>query len=171
MTNKKTTIILVSFFIVLGAVFMSYAYKMTREGSKPTLPVLGNPGHKVAAFSFTNQDGQTITNKDVAGKVYVVEYFFSTCKGICPRLNQNMTRVYKTFRGNKDLLILSHTVDPKHDTVQALKAYSLRYDADPSQWLFLTGDKQQLYNMARYSYLIEATDETAGISIDKDFIR
>jgi protein SCO1 len=89
---------------------------------------------------------------------------------MCPRMNENMAKVYKAFKGNKDVLILSHTVDPIKDTVQALKAYSLRFDADPSQWMFLTGDKKQLYDMARYSYLISAEDDTAGVSIDKDFI-
>ncbi len=170
MTNKKTTVVLVSFFIILGVAFLSYAYKVTREGSKPHLPVLGNPGHKVDTFSFTNQDGKTITNNDVTGKICVVEYFFTTCKGICPKMNQNMSRVYQAFKGDKNVLLLSHTVDPKHDTVQAMKAYSERFDADPNQWLFLTGDKQRLYNMARYSYLINAEDDTAGVSIDKDFI-
>ena len=67
-------------------------------------------------------------------------------------------------------MFLSHTVDPKKDTVAALKAYSLHFDADPLQWMFLTGDKQKLYDMARYSYLISAEDDTSGVSIDKDFI-
>ena len=67
-------------------------------------------------------------------------------------------------------MILSHTVDPKKDTVEALKAYSLRFDADPKQWMFLTGDKKKLYEMARFSYLISAEDDTAGVSVDNDFI-
>jgi len=85
-------------------------------------------------------------------------------------MNEDMEKVYKAFRGNKNVLILSHTVDPIKDTVPALKAYSLRFDADPAQWMFLTGSKKQLYDMARYSYLISADDDTTGISIDKDFI-
>jgi len=132
--------------------------------------VLGNPGHHVAAFSFINQDGKTITNEDVKGKICVVEYFFTTCKGICPRLNENLTHVYQAFHGNKNVLILSHTVDPLKDTVKAMKEYSLRFDADPTQWMFLTGDKKKLYDMARYSYLISAQDDTTGVSIDQDFI-
>ena len=169
MKNQKTTAFLVSFFILLSTIFMGYFYKVSHE-QKVTLPVLGNPGHHVEAFSFINQDGKTITNNDVKGKVCVVEYFFTTCRGICPKMNEHMTNIAKAFRGNKSVLILSHTVDPKHDTVQAMKEYSLRFDADPNQWEFLTGDKQQLYNMARYSYLINAEDDTAGVSIDKDFI-
>jgi protein SCO1/2 len=169
MSNKKTVIILVTFFILLSAVFMGYFYKETRQKTKP-LPVYGNPGHKVGDFRFTDQDSNFITKEDVKGKIYVVEYFFTTCKGICPKMNENMTRVYQAFRGNNDVMILSHTVDPKKDTVQAMKAYSLRFEADPKQWKFLTGDKKELYDMARYGYLVTASDDTAAVDIQSDFI-
>ena len=171
MNSKKTGIFLLCFFMILGVSFLGYFYKVNNERKQPALPIIGNDqNHHISPFSFRNQDGKTITNADVQGKICVVEYFFATCKGMCPRMNENMEKVYKAFRGNKNVLILSHTVDPKKDTVQALKAYSLRFDADPDQWLFLTGDKKELYNMARYSYLISAEDDTAGVSIDKDFI-
>ncbi len=85
-------------------------------------------------------------------------------------MNVNMSKVYTAFRGNKDVMILSHTVDPMKDSAPALKAYSLRFDADPNQWMFLTGDKKQLYDMARYSYLLNAEDDTAGVKIEDDFI-
>ncbi len=170
MNQKKTTVVLVSFFIVLGIAFLGYFYKVTHEQKKSTLRVLGNPGHHVEDFSFTNQDGKVITNADVKGKIYVVSYFFATCKGICPKMNEHLTNVAKAFRGNKNVMILSHTVDPKKDSVAALKEYSMRFEADPSQWMFLTGDKKKLYDMARYSYLISAQDDTTGVTIDKDFI-
>jgi protein SCO1/2 len=169
MKNKKVTIILISFFILLAAVFMTYFYKVTKEAPKK-LPTIGEAGHKVGRFSFTNQEGQQLTNEDVKGKIYVVEYFFTTCKGICPKMNENMSKVYEAFRGNEDVKILSHTVDPKKDTVGAIKAYSLRYEADPRQWYFLTGDKKELYDMARYSYLVTASDDTAAVDIESDFI-
>ena len=170
--NNKTTIFLVSFFILFGVAFLGYYYKVNNEQPKRSqLPILGNvPDHRVAPFSFTNQEGKTITNEDVKDKVVVVEYFFTTCKGICPKMNQNLARVYAKVKGNKDVMILSHTVDPVKDTVGAMKAYADRFEADPNQWMFLTGDKKALYDMARYSYLISATDDTAGMSIDKDFI-
>lgn len=168
MKKNKTAIFLVAFFIILSAVFMTYFYRTTREQPK-TLRVYGNPGHKVRSFAFADQEGDTITNADVKGKIYVVEYFFTTCKGICPKMNENMTKVYQTFRGNDDVMILSHTVDPKKDTVAAMKEYSLRFDADPKQWKFLTGDKKELYDMARYSYLVTAADSTVT-DIKYDFI-
>lgn len=169
MRNKKVTIFLISFFIILSAVFMGYFYKVTRDQPKP-LPVYGNPGHRTLPFSFINQEGVTVTDKDVAGKILVVEYFFATCKGICPKMNENMNLVYQAFKGNDHVLILSHTVDPQNDTPQALKAYSMQFGAEPKQWMFLTGDKKELYEKARYSYLISAQDDTTGVSIDKDFI-
>src|SRR6201996_2668966 len=169
--KNKTALFLISFFIILGIAFLGYYYKVSNGQKQSSLPVVGTEqNHHVAPFSFVNQDGKTITNEDVKGKVCVVEYFFATCKGMCPKMNENMEKVYKAFRGNRNVLILSHTVDPIKDTVQALKAYSLRFDADPNQWMFLTGDKKKLYDMARYSYLISAEDDTAGVSIDKDFI-
>ena len=171
MNNKKTGIFLVSFFMLLGIAFLGYYYKTTNMAKRKVLPiVLEERNHHVAPFSFVNQDGKTITEKDVAGKIYVVSYFYATCKGICPKMNENMSKVYTAFRGNKDVMILSHTVDPIKDTVAALKAYSLRFDADPTQWMFLTGDKKKLYDMARYSYLISAEDDTAGVTIANDFI-
>jgi len=169
MSNRRITIILVAFFILLSAVFMVWFNKTIREAPKQ-LAVMGEPGHKVEPFSFTNQDGKTVTNDDVKGKVYAVEYFFTTCKGICPKMNENMNKVYRAYRGNKDFMILSHSVDPHHDTAAVMKAYSLRFDADPKQWMFLTGDKKKLYDAARYSYLISAQDDTAGVPIDQDFI-
>jgi len=169
--KNKTAIFLVSFFMLLGIGFLGYYYKISHEQKVSALPIVGNDqNHHIAPFSFVNQEGKTITNDDVKGKICVVEYFFATCKGMCPRMNENMEKVYKAFRGNRNVLILSHTVDPIKDTVQALKAYSLRFDADPTQWMFLTGDKKQLYDMARYSYLISADDDTTGVSVDKDFI-
>jgi protein SCO1/2 len=170
MQKKRTAIILVSFFILLSAVFMTYYYRVSREAPK-TLKVLGEPGHKVRSFAFLDQEGRTVTNKDVEGKIYVVEYFFTTCKGICPKMNENMSEVYQAFRGNNKVMILSHTVDPKKDTVGAMKAHSLRFEADPAQWLFLTGDKKELYDMARYSYLVTAAEDMPDtVDIESDFI-
>ncbi len=171
MNNKKTGAILLSFFMLLGVIFLGYYFKVIHEQKKNVLPIVyAERNHHVAPFSFTNQDGKTITQNDVKGKIYVASYFFATCKGICPKMNENMSKVYTAFRGNKDVMILSHTVDPMKDSAPALKAYSLRFDADPNQWMFLTGDKKQLYDMARYSYLLSAEDDTAGVKIEDDFI-
>ncbi len=157
--------------MLLGIIFISYFYNLTSKLKKDVLPVIGEEqAHHVASFSFVNQDGKTITNDDVKGKICVVEYFFTTCKGICPKMNENMQQVYKAYLGNDRVVILSHTVDPIRDSVKAMKEYSLRFGADAKKWMFLTGDKKQLYDMARYSYLISAQDDTVGVSVDQDFI-
>lgn len=169
MKPNKITIFLIVFFIALATAFITYSFRFMKKTDK--LPVISsNTGHHVQPFKFINQLGDTITNEDVKGKIYVVEYFFTTCKGICPKMNENMSEVYKAFRGNESVKILSHTVDPKKDTVNAMYSYSLRFDADPKQWMFLTGGKKELYDVARYSYLISAVDDTAAIDIESDFI-
>ncbi len=169
MSRRALTITLVAFFILLAGGFMAYYYSITRNLPK-TLPVIGNEGHHVDTFSFYNQDGRLITQKDVMGKVYVAEYFFATCKGICPKMNENMTKVYEAYRGNPDVLILSHTVDPLNDTAAALKEYSRRFNADAKQWMFLTGTKKRLYEMALNSYLISAVDSSRPANIEEAFI-
>lgn len=168
MKNLKA-VILLTFFMLLGIGFLAYYYYQYKQVPK-RLPVYGNPGHKVDTFTFIDQEGKEITEKQLEGKIYVVEYFFTTCQGICPKMNENMATVYKTFRGQSDFAIMSHTVDPETDTVAQLKRYSLKFDADPSQWHFVTGSKDALYKMAIQSYLVTAVDDTTQKNITPDFI-
>jgi protein SCO1/2 len=169
MKRQRITVALVTFFILLSAGFAFYYYSVSKKMKQPELAVIGEAGQGIRPFAFLNQDGDTITNKDIKGKIVVVEYFFTTCKGICPKMNENMSKVYQAYRSDNDVIILSHTVDPLRDSVPAMKAYSLRFDADPKRWMFLTGDKQALYDQARYSYLITAKEKTAE-KIEDDFI-
>lgn len=137
---------------------------------KDKLPVLGEPDHVAGDFSLLNQDGRPITAKDVAGKITVVEYFFTTCKGICPIMNKNLSRVYETFKSNDRVMILSHTVDPEHDSVPVMKAYAKQFGDDPAHWQFLTGSKEELYGLARHDYLLAVEDSTTAASRDEEFI-
>jgi protein SCO1/2 len=114
-----------------------------------------SPISYVRPFSFTTQDGKTLTEKDIAGKVYVAEYFFTTCKGICPRMNNSLRQVYDKFKNENDFLILSHTCDPETDSVAQLKKYADSMGVSSSRWIFLTGRKDSLYAMARVSYTID----------------
>jgi protein SCO1 len=150
---------LILFFVLLIVGFLTY-FKYQQDHHLHNLPVLGEGGHVVGAFSFTNQDGKTITEKNVENKIRVVEYFFSTCKGICPKMNENMAKVYQVFKGDTNFVILSHTVDPETDTVEQLKRYSQKFEADATQWHFLTGTKQALYTKAINDYLVTAADST-----------
>lgn len=110
---------------------------------------------EVQPFSFTNQDGKAFTNRDVDGKVYVAEYFFTTCPGICPIMNGNMKKIYDRFKSEKDFMILSHTSMPEVDSPKLLRHYADSMNVDTRQWVFLTGRKDSLYNMARNSYTID----------------
>nr|HPI54826.1 SCO family protein [Chitinophagaceae bacterium] len=87
-----------------------------------------------------------------------------------PKMNENMSKVYQAFRGQNDVAILSHTVDPETDTVEQLKRYSLKFDADPSQWIFVTGNKDSLYKMAIKSYIVPVTEDTTNTDVLPDFI-
>jgi protein SCO1 len=133
--------------------FLSVAF-----GKKNALPVLGEPGHVAGSFSFTNQDGENITEKTVKNKVTVVEYFFTSCPSICPIMNENLKGIYEKFKDAPDFMILSHTVDPERDSVPVLRAYAKRFNAVTPGWQFLTGDKYALYKSAGKDYLLSAED-------------
>ena len=93
---------------------------------------------KVPAFAFTNQDGKTITNKDYEGKVYVIEFFFTTCPTICPRMSQNLVQIQNTFKGFNDFGVASFTINPSHDTPEVLKAYAEKYGVTNPNWNLMT---------------------------------
>ncbi len=157
---KNTTKFYIFFFILLIAGFLTY-FKYQQDHHLHNLPIVGMDGHTVGAFKFINQDGDTITEKNVEGKIRVVEYFFTTCKGICPKMNENMSKVYQIFKGDETVKFLSHTVDAATDTVAQMKRYSQKFEADSRQWHFLTGSKSALYQMAINDYLINAESDTA----------
>lgn len=109
--------------------------------------------HTIADFSFVNQNGKTITQKDYEGKVYVADFFFTTCGSICPKMTTNLAEVQKAILNNPKVMLLSHTVFPETDSVSVLKAYALKNGVVDSKWNLVTGDKKAIYTMARKSYL------------------
>ena len=109
--------------------------------------------HTIADFSFTNQNGKTITQKDYEGKIYVADFFFTTCTSICPKMTANLFDVQEAIKDNPKVMLLSHTVFPENDNVAVLKAYAKKYDIDDKKWNLVTGDKKEIYTMARKSYL------------------
>jgi protein SCO1/2 len=129
-------------------------------------------GHTVGDFSFTNQLGIEITQEDTKGKIYVADFFFTTCGGICPKMTKQLQRVQTEFSGDENFKILSHTVFPSYDTVEVMKAYADRFEADHNQWWFLTGSKKELYLMARKSYLVvpDENDDSFEHGDESDFI-
>lgn len=109
--------------------------------------------HSISDFSFTNQNGKTITQKDYEGKIYVADFFFTTCGSICPIMTTNMVDVQKAFLNNPKVMLLSHTVFPEIDSVSVLKAYAVKKGVDDRKWNLVTGDKKEIYALARKSYL------------------
>jgi len=147
--SKKTKFYLL-FFTILLLAFYYFVFRGT-DNWKVKMPVLSY----VQPFSFTNQDGEAVTDKNLLNKITVVEYFFTTCKGICPKLNTNMKQVYEIYKNESDFQILSHTCNPSTDSVSVLKHYSDSLQVNTQKWIFLTGRKDSLYQMARGSYLLD----------------
>ena len=109
--------------------------------------------HTISDFSFTNQNGKTITQKDYEGKIYVADFFFTTCKSICPKMTTNLVEVQKAFLDNSKVKLLSFSVMPDIDSVSVLKEYAKINSVIDSKWNLVTGDKKAIYAMARKSYL------------------
>ena len=163
---KKYRILIIT-FILFSIVTVSLFYNALKP--QKTLPIYNpadvNPElvdstvqfvakyHTIADFSFTNQNGKTITQKDYEGKIYVADFFFTTCGSICPIMTTNMIDVQKAFANNPKVMILSHTVTPEIDSVPVLKKYAVEKGVIDSKWNLVTGDKKDIYSMARKSYL------------------
>ena len=110
--------------------------------------------HKIDNFSLLNQNNAVITNETYDGKIYVADFFFTTCPGICPIMKENMITLQDEFIDDDNILLLSHTVMPEIDSVKVLKKYSQEKGVVDSKWNLVTGDKKQIYNLARKSYLV-----------------
>ncbi len=188
MSFKKKLFVYLGFFAVLLATFYFFVFKDYDFDAAP-LPVINAA---VPSFSFINQDGDTITQANTDDKVYVAAYFFTTCKGICPKMNANMRLVYEAFKDRKDFMILSHTCQPEVDSIPLLKMYEQRMingqlikDTDGSysisnaailgnqkntNWNFVTGSKDSLYKLARVGYIIDNQKPDSTQNIANQFI-
>ncbi|SHI37160.1 SCO family protein [Flavobacterium terrae] len=113
--------------------------------------------HFISDFSFTNQNGKTITQKDYEGKIYVADFFFTTCPSICPIMADNMVWLQDQIKDNPEIMLLSHSVTPDIDSVPVLKAYAKRKGVIDAKWNLVTGDKKDIYYIARKSYLAVKT--------------
>jgi protein SCO1/2 len=147
--NKKLLAYL-GFFLVLVLAFYYFLFR-GNDMWKKKLSVISY----VKPFHFTNQQGLPFTDKDLLGKVTVVEYFFTTCRGICPKMNTNMKAIYDQFKDEQDFMILSHTCNPETDSVPLLKKYADSLKVNNQKWVFVTGRKDSLYLMARTAYLLD----------------
>jgi protein SCO1 len=163
---SKKAKFLTLFFIILTIVFV-YVLSLISDGD--LLRKRFKTISTVQPFSFTNQNGQIITQKNLEGKVVLVEFFFTTCQTICPIMNKKVKSIYDLYKNEPDFLIVSHTSDPKNDQVAQLKRYADSIGADGKNWWFLTGRKDSLYYAARKSYALDDQHSTVN-DPESDFI-
>lgn len=115
--------------------------------------------HTIPDFTFIDQDNQLFDSKSLEGNIYVADFFFTSCAGICPKMTSQLTRVQEAFLDQKDFKIVSFTVDPKRDSAETLKRYAEDYNATPGKWVFLTGEKDSLYTVAQKGFFISAMED------------
>ena len=115
--------------------------------------------HTVESFAFVDQDSQTVSNETFSQRVYVADFFFTSCPSICPTTTAQMLRVYEVYKDNDQVVLLSHTIDPEYDDVAVLKDYADRLDVEASKWHFVTGNKEDIYDIAQTSYYVGVREE------------
>ena len=155
------------FLLVLSAIIITVIYQIMKP--KETLKIFQPADistelvdttlqyvkkyHTIADFKLTNQNGETITQQDYKDKIYVADFFFTTCQTICPIMTGNMYKIQEKLKNDEEILLLSHTVTPEIDTVAQLKKYALEKGVNDAKWNLVTGDKKEIYDLARKSYL------------------
>ena len=124
--------------------------------------------HKIPVFSLTNQNGETVSNQTIDGKIYVADFFFTSCPGICPQMTKNMALIQEEFLNDTSILLLSHSVTPNTDSIPKLKAYAEEKGVVPGKWHLLTGSRKEIYDLGRKAYFAE---EDLGITKkESDFL-
>lgn len=139
-------------------------------GGNKKLPILGRQEivgndtlyQRIADFRFMDQDSAWISNETFAGKAYIADFFFTSCPSICPIMKKQMLRVYDTYKGNPGISFLSHTIDPKHDSVPVLHEYAGKLGASSQQWHFVTGPRDSVYALAQGSYMVATMEDESA---------
>jgi len=139
-----------------------------------SLPIIGRTQvvdgvtvqHQIPEFSFTNQDSTVITNKDLDDYIYIADFFFISCPSICPKVKKQMLRIYDKFKEENQVKLVSHTIDPKRDTEQALRLYAQNLNVNTDKWMFLTGDKDELFDQADEYFVAAFEDSDAPGGFD-----
>lgn len=158
--------------IFFGIIVCALASSCDQEKEKK-LPILGEKEvkgsdtvyHTIGPFRFVDQDSSMITNETVKGKIYVADFFFTSCRTICPVMKTQMLRVYESVKDDPEVVLISHTIDPEYDTVGLLHDYANRLGVETDKWHFLTGNKDSIYYVAQTGYFataMEDSDEPGG---------
>ena len=144
-----------------------FYFGCTEKKSSVLLPIYGEKKiiagdtiyHQIASFNLTNQIGQVVNQNTTKNKIYIANFFFASCQSICPMMSNQLQEVQKAFLADDSVLILSHSVNPLHDTVAVLNNYADTYGAKTNKWHLLTGNKKQIYDLAKTSYLVNAFED------------
>ena len=168
--NLKILLCRASFLGVAGLLFSCSQTGNTQK----TLPILGEREavqqvvngktitdtiyHHIPDFSFVDQDSQQVSSQNLIGKIYVTDFFFTTCPTICPKMKSQLLRVYEKFKNNEQVVLLSHTIDPEHDSVAVLRDYAERLGVSSGKWHFVTGAKDSIYTIAA-QYMVSAAED------------
>ena len=159
--NKKRGIAILVILLVIPVLWVLIWKKGTYTYEK--LPVLGEIGltgdtlpFVISDFSFIDQNGDTISYESLEDKVYVANFFFTSCPDVCPKMNTNLSIVVDKFQSNPSVVFISHTVDPETDSVAVLQDYARRFKADATKWHFVTGEKSVIYDKALHDYRVNA---------------
>jgi len=164
-------------FLVVFAIAVAIAYNIINQPKKLRIynPSQLNPeivdttlrninkNHRIGKFSLTNQYGENITEKNTEGKIYIADFFFTTCPTLCPKMSKQMIRVQEKYRNNPNITILSHSVMPENDSVPALLEYAIKQGAIKNKWHFLTGPREHIYDLARKQYFTATISGKGGL--------
>lgn len=170
--GKTARVVLISMLVLPVFVYLVFVYGL-KDVFFETLPYVEMPelqegmptgdtvAYHIPDFAFTDQDGNLLTRDSLRGKVFLASFFFANCPTICPAMNFNLLQVQKRFGGFEDFMLLSHTVDPLRDSVEALHKYAKQLGADPRKWKFVTGTQEELYTAAEAYFLSAFEDQLA----------
>jgi protein SCO1 len=158
----KKLILILSSFLVLSCSHTAadLPYIGTHDQDKAGKTV----HYSVGKFSFTNQDSQIISEKTTEGKVYVADFFFTSCPTICPVMKTQMLRINEKFKASTDFLILSHSIDPEHDSLSVLKNYKVKLVGEAPNWHFLRGEKIYTHSLAQKTYFVSAMEDKTAVA-------
>jgi protein SCO1/2 len=155
----RLKIIVLNFLVALLAFSCSQEKKLPYLGPKQVNAKGDTVYHQIPSFRFLNQDSVFVSEKDVEGKVYVADFFFTTCPTICPKMKTQMLRIYERYKDRDEVRIISHSIDPDFDTPNVLKDYAARLQVKAPKWNLLTGDKAAIYTLGQKSYMVSAQED------------
>lgn len=148
--------------LIVGIPMFVFAGVKWYESRFQRLPVFGGPEHHIDTFQLVNAVNKPVSINDLENKIVVADFFFTHCGTVCPKMTSSMKKVQEVLSSNNNLLLVSFSIDPRRDSSQRLAWFASKHDIDQHNWQFLTGDKKQIYRLARKSFLVTATDGDGG---------